>query len=265
MANSVRAPVKFDRPPVLEVACGIAFALPKPLKTAHIGLYWSRVADQFPRCEDAQPIAMVVEGPDAPDSTGYDIQFEAVTLPPLRRVWLLNEPGTHLLQIQEDRFLFNWKRTEQEVTYPSYVTVIAGFREQWASFQEFLVAEGVGAAVPRQLEMTYFNMLSGPKVLRDYARDVTPERFLGEPDAVNWRSVFSLPEGCGRLHVNAATARHAVSGSKGIRLEITARGLPRDTSESSCGAWFDLAHEWITRGFADVTTEDAHKEWGRTA
>jgi uncharacterized protein (TIGR04255 family) len=266
MHTGRRAPVQFDRPPVLEVACGIAFSLPKPLKTAHIGLYWSKVAAEFPRCEDAAPLALIVEGPGAPASIEYSLQLEAVALPPMRRAWLINELGTHLLQLQEDRFVFNWKRTSEGNAYPSYRSVIADFRRHWAHYKKFLAQQELGEPVPRQLEMTYFNMLPGSKeYLRDHVRSNASDRFLNAPDALNWRSVFNMPESFGRLHVSAATGRNTVTGEPVIRLDLLARGLPKDPTQIGCEAWFDLAHDWITHGFADVTTPEAHKEWGRTA
>jgi uncharacterized protein (TIGR04255 family) len=209
---------------------------------------------------------MVVEGQGVPDSVGFDVQVQPVALPPIRRSWLINAEGTHLIQLQEDRFLFNWKRTAESSAYPHYESVVADFRRQWLRYKEFLDAEGVGPLTLAQLEMTYFNFWpGGTALLRDYQRDVMSERFLGVPEAVNWKVVHTLPDSCGRLHISAASARNAVSNEKGIRLDLTARGLPKDLSDASCEAWFDLAHEWITHGFADITTSDAHKAWGRTA
>lgn len=259
-------PVQFDRPPVIEVACGVAFTLPKPLKSAHIGLYWSRIRSEFPRCDDASPIAMILEGQGTPDSIDFSVQVEPVALPPLRRAWLINAAGTHLLQLQEDRFLFNWKRTGENSSYPSYKEVAAGFREQWSRYKEFLALEGLGTPTPVQLEMTYFNFWpSGTAWLRDYQRDETQARFLEAPAAVDWKVVHNLPDSRGRLHISAASARLAASNEKGVRLDLTARGLPKDSSDRSCEQWFDLAHEWITQGFADITTGEAHKAWGRTS
>ena len=99
MQKDGRVPVQFDQPPVIEVACGVAFTLPKPLKTAHIGRYWSRIVGEFPRCDDAAPIAMIVEGQGTPDTTDFNVQVEHVALPPMRRAWLINAEGTHLLQL----------------------------------------------------------------------------------------------------------------------------------------------------------------------
>ena len=54
-------PVKFDRPPVVEVACGILFGTTVPLRAAHIGLYWQRIRNEFPRIEEAPPLSPVIE------------------------------------------------------------------------------------------------------------------------------------------------------------------------------------------------------------
>ncbi|WP_251708910.1 TIGR04255 family protein [Hydrogenophaga intermedia] len=257
--------MKFDRPPVIEVVCGVSFSIPKPIKTAHIGLYWSKVSDDFPRCEDAAPIALVIEGQGVPDSADLNLQVEPVDLPPLRRTWLVSEPGTHLIQLQEDRFLYNWKRDSTEATYPSYPNVIAEFRRQWARYREFLCKE-VAEPTLTQLEMTYWNFWEGgPEYLRDLTWQEPKSRFLPAADAINFRSLYSLPDGAGRMHVVASTARHAKSGKKGMRFELTARGAPKDLSQSGIDSWFDLAHEWITQGFADLITDEASQLWGRTA
>jgi uncharacterized protein (TIGR04255 family) len=207
---------------------------------------------------------MVVEAPDG--GRGSNIRVELLELPELRRTWLLNAEGTHLIQLQEDRFIFNWKRTEDDAAYPSYQNVIQGFRTQWANYERFLVEQGLGEPTPVQLDLTYFNMLVGlPSYFKDHVRVIAEDRFLPEPEAINWRSQFPLPNGAGRLHVTAISSRHLGSGRTGIRLDLTARGLPKDVSAAGCEAWFTMAHEWITQGFTDLTTPEAHIHWGRTA
>lgn len=265
MQPAARQPVQFVRPPVMEVACGIAFSLEKPLKSPHVGLYWSAISDEFVRCEDAAPIPGIVESIGGSEVSESGVQIEFVGLPPLRRSWLINAAGTHLIQLQEDRFLYNWKRTGDGLEYPSYGAVVAGFRAHWSRFKAFLVSQELGDPTPTQLELTYFNMLPAtPGLLRDHVR-AAGDRFLPEPEGVAWRSQYLLPEGAGRLHIAATSARVVSTGLIGIRLDITARGLPKESSSTACERWFDMAHEWITHGFVDVTTPEAHEIWGRTA
>jgi hypothetical protein len=116
----------------------------------------------------------------------------------------------------------------------------------------------------RQLEMTYFNVIKGTSTdfLIDHQRLQGADRFLPEPEAVNWRTQYVLPESMGRLHMAALSRRNVATGEKAIQLELTARGMPRDAhSEPACDGWFDLAHEWITQGFADITSPALHTAW----
>jgi uncharacterized protein (TIGR04255 family) len=253
-------PVKFDRPPVVEVACGILFGTTVPLRAAHIGLYWQRIRNEFPRIEEAPPLSPVIE-----TEAGVGIDFGPRVfgpLPPLRRTWLVSDDGRNLIQVQDDRFLFNWKKAAEDDRYPSYEQVIERFNRHLAGFLEFLKSEDIGAPVYRQFELTYFNHIAlGPtagidvnenRLLVDHVRDTARERFLPEPEAVNWVSLYSWPNKPGRLYA-AAQSGVSPDGRRILKLDMTARGIPADPSEESRQAWFDQAHIWITHGFADLS------------
>jgi hypothetical protein len=48
--------------------------------------------------------------------------------------------------------------------------------------------------------------------------------------------------------------------------ELTVRGIGPDRSVEGMWSWFDLAREWIVRGFADVTGPDVQQNiWRRNA
>jgi hypothetical protein len=49
-----------------------------------------------------------------------------------------------------------------------------------------------------------------------------------------------------------------------LRVSITARGRPVSSELHDIEDWFDLGHEWIVRGFADITTGEMHKHWRKT-
>lgn len=272
MHGESRLPVKFQKPPIVEVACSVNFALPRPLKTAHIGSFWALVRDEFPHTDDVAPIATIVEQPDQnPETIG--IQF--LNLPPLRRTWMTASDGKHLIQLQEDRFIFNWKRIADDDDYPSYEKVIAGFNRQLGTFTEFVKAAELGVISFTQLELTYTNLVKSANgmnekepwsVLVDHIPKNDPARFLPAPEGFNWNTTYKLPDAAGRLHVAAQVARHLKTGERVVRLDFTARGQPKDSSPQGRQDWFDLAHHWITQGFADVTSQETQNEvWERTA
>jgi uncharacterized protein (TIGR04255 family) len=266
-------PVKYDNPPVVEVVCGVMFS-GTPVQTVHIGAYWDRVRAEFPKVEDAAPLSPVVEEDGQPVAL-----FEWSTLPPARRAWLYNADGSHLLQIQEDRFLFNWKHTLGANGYPSYKFVFAEFEKHLQAFVNFMRNECGRDLTYRQFEMTYVNHITKENGLTPGAESALlidhvvqgGARFLPEVENFNFSKSYRLPNGSGRLHIVAQTASRAPGNERMVRLDLVARGIPANFGETNDGdlarkKWFDVAHEWITHGFADVTSLDIQKNiWKRTS
>jgi uncharacterized protein (TIGR04255 family) len=268
-----KLPVKFGKPPVVEVACGILFASQPAFHGAHIGLFWEGLRKQFPSIQEAPPLPPIVEIQGA-GIASFDLSYNLTPLPPLRRTWLASEDGRSLIQIQQDRFIFNWKKSAQEDSYPSYEDVVGKFNTHLTSFLNFLTAEKIPFPKYRQFELTYFNHipvgnsatfgnLSESNILVDHRRSAAPNRFLPEPEVVNWTTVFSFPDQTGRLYATAQSGT-SPTGERILQLEMAARGSPLHPSEENRQAWFNLAHEWITRGFADLTDEKIQEEvWDR--
>ena len=201
------------------------------------------------------------------------MEIQVSNLPPLPRVWFIDPKGHHLLQVQRDRFHYNWKKVDDADEYPSYEKVIIEFERYLDLFRGFLKAEDVGEINFRQYELTYVNhigatngldVLGENKLLVDHVRAEGKERFLPEPENFNWRASFALPDSNGRLHMQAQTALRK-EGDRLVRLDLTARGIPTDNSEVARRPWFDLAHEWITHGFTDLTASEVQKKsWRKT-
>ena len=265
------APVKFAKPPVVEVVCGVLFGTPQPLKTVHIGLFAQSLRGEFPVVEEKDPLGPVIE--PLPGHEQFT-QLEFLTLPPLRRTWLISPDRRNLIQLQQDRFLFNWKKSEADDTYPSYQLVIERFNSYLRRFADFLVVEGIGCPTYRQYELTYVNHIQTSNgldaglgnILVDHIRTERKDRFLPEPEAFNWATSYPLPNDSGRLHVIAQTALRLDGGARTpiLRLDMTARGMPSNTDDDARTAWFDVAHDWITHGFVDCTSAALQeKYWER--
>ena len=261
---------EFERPPVNEVAFGMLTEPVEGLLVPHFGRYWASVAAEFPRCEEAPPVLPLVE---LFGETASTVNLELGDGLPLPRVWLLSETGNNLIQLQRDRLLFNWRRMHPGDEYPRYPSVRAGFGRALDSFQAFLASCALKPARPLQYELTYINHIEleeGPlaeqvhAVLRDYHWD-TERRLLSEADQFNSALGFLMPGNIGRLHAVARNAMHRETRRPVLLLELTARGMPETPSESAMWEWFDMTHEWIVRGFADLTEPEIQRAvWGRT-
>lgn len=267
----MRERVRFNNPPVVEVVCGVQFSTVGSLNSVAPGLYWETIKDSFPIVEDAAPIVGTVEG------TGrrLNIELELSQMPPLRRTWFLRKDRSNLIQLQDDRFLFNWKRSTENAAYPSYDVVIAAFEDHLAGFEKFVQASLGEKPVYRQFELTYVNHIDESNglnqvgeggVLVDHIRSTEGGRFLPKPEGFSAISTYPLPDGFGRLRVSAQIALREADGARIMRIDLTSRGISSDSGAEGRRVWFDVAHEWITHGFADITSPVLQRErWGRTS
>jgi len=252
----------FGNPPIVEVVFGVLFSPAKPLQGVHIGAFWSEIKKDFPKVREVQPLPPIVE-PNDPFATEQGLIFTDNF--PIRRAWLISQDEHVLLQIQEDRFLFNWKRTPKIKEYPRYNRLYQLFIAEFLRFCDFCERCDIGPLEFRQFELSYINIIGhengydgddGLSVLVDHKPAAAKGRFLPPPETVNLTRTYVMPDSSGRLRVVAVTGSHP-NGSKLLRLELTARGLPRDPSSFECiEPWFSLGHDWITSGFVDLTDRE---------
>lgn len=262
--------IRFENPPVVEVVFGVQFKSEQPLTTTHFGLYWDRfLQKEFPNVTDQPPLSPVIEAV----GSKLNFQLEFGDMPPLRRVWFATPDGHRLLQLQEDRFHYNWKRSEQAEPYPGYDSIVPEFQQRFSEFQRFMSDAGLGRLQLSQFELTYVNHIdrSGENedvidygsLLVDHFCAERTDRFLPPAEIINWATSYPLPRSEGRLHINARTATRAADERRILRLDLTVRGIPSSNPSENMMGWLGAAHEWITRGFADSISDDLQKAWGR--
>lgn len=260
----------YERPPVIEVVCGILFKSINTLLAPHLGLLWEKYKSDYPICREVPPLAPVIER--FGERPRIDLQLADV--PPLPRTWFVHKKDNGIIQVQRDRFLHNWKKVRPEDEYPRYPQVIELFKDRLSQFESFLKENELGVIEPRQYEMTYINHIpqgDGWRILKeigevfpDFSLRAIEHRFLPEPEGINWRTSFVLPDGAGRLHVTIRNAQLHDSGLPVLILDLTVRGIGKDMSPEGMTAWFDTAREWIVCGFADLTGEEVQKKiWRR--
>ncbi|MDZ4836571.1 MAG: TIGR04255 family protein [Candidatus Melainabacteria bacterium] len=261
----------YERPPVIEVVCGITFKSLDRLLAPHLGLYWEKVKDRYSGCAERGPLAPVIEAPLG----RQEVDLEILEVPPIPRIWFVNQESNELIQVQRDRFLHNWRKKDDDTRYPKYKSVISEFNAQIRTFSEFLEKHALGEIEPLQFELTYVNHIpqgDGWESASDlsqlfvaFNKQVCHEQFLPEVEGLNWTTTFGLPNDSGRLYVQLRTAVKSDDQQKKLlQLNLTARGIGQLQKLSDMNSWFDIAHETIVRGFADLTTEKAQKEiWRR--
>ena len=266
---------RYDKPPVTEVVCGVQFEPLKKFLMPHYGELWQRFKPEYNRCEEMQPLLPMFERFGKLPPTDVQPPSE----PFLPRIWFVRKDESGVVQVQRDRFLHNWKKVQGE--YPHYERVIDLFKDRYATFLAFLGDNNLGTVKPLQYEMTYINHVlqsEGWETLKEFSK-VFPDfpwpvddpwkpgrnRFLPNPDGRNFRLNFTFPDESGRLHVTLRNGVRLEDDRPVLLLDLTVRGIGADKSVETMEGWFDVAHDWIVRGFADLCGKEMQDNvWRRT-
>ncbi|MGH8581946.1 MAG: TIGR04255 family protein [Gammaproteobacteria bacterium] len=260
----------FHNPPVVETVLSVQFEKLLAMQSVHFGLFWQRVRERFPSTQDHPALAPVLEQPPGSLSQALQLRFEAQEVLPLQRIWLLNGAGTEMIQIQNDRFIKNWRKSDQE--YPHYEPVIKpAFERDFLEFQSFLTAERLGEPRPNQCEVTYVNhIVAGEgwsrwdefdKVFTFWTQPAaTP--YPGRAEDFAFRARFPIigPNNAwiGRLHVEVQAAVRLPDKQPIYAMNLTARGMYGEGID-----FFDIGRRWIVKSFEHLTTEHMHQVWGK--
>jgi uncharacterized protein (TIGR04255 family) len=250
----------YASPPLTEVAVGLTLS-PLKLQTRHIGEFWTEIREDYPDTEDNPPIPIQV------NSNTFEMGLSMI--PPLRRVFMMTPNKEYVIQIQEGRFLHNWRKHPAEATYPRYTVVLEKFLSAWKKFSAFSIRRELGDTNPIGYELTYVNQLDDPAAhgIQEFFKPLDwqnqkPEFLLQPPRATNIAWSLALPESKGAMNVSANRVTQP-DGRTALLLVLSCVG-PASVNYS-IEDWFGTAHEWIVRGFTDLTTPEAHQLWKREA
>jgi len=273
MAESTSKPLPdFLRPPVIEVVYGLQFAPLIEWRTPLIGALWQEIKTDYPGFKEMPVLAPVIERYD------QTIQADRPTIevldgPPVPRLFFLDRYENWVMQVQNDRFLHNWKRMKEEDLYPRFGLVSERFFKAWDRFSNFLESHGISTPQLTQFELTYINHIpveTGRSTVEESEaifsnlRSKSDYEFLPRPDTVTWNTSFLLPEQQGRLHISLRPGQRRKDKASILLLELTARGIPASTEPENIRRWFTMGREWIVRGFSDITDKSVQiQRWGR--
>ena len=258
----------FEKPPVVETVLSVQFEKLTAMQSLHLGLFGREMQENFPRTEERVPLPPVIEQFSEALPQGVRVQFEAVEAHSLPRLLLFNTAGTELIQIQNDRFIRNWRKAEEQDRYPHYEPYIKpAFERDFQKFQAFLAEEKLGPLKINQCEVTYVNhIISGEgwqglgnfgKVFSFWNELAAP---LAHPEDFAIRVRFPIADKngqrIGRLHVDVQPALRATDAHPMYVANLTARGQLGAGFE-----FFDLGRQWIVKAFEKLTTRNMHLVW----
>lgn len=264
--NEHQSLLDYKNPPVVEVVCGVLFKPIKEMLAPHLGILWEQFRSEYPNCQEMPPLSPVIE--QFEDDLAP--QFEITNLPPLPRIWFMDENQNKMIQVQRDRFHSNWRKIRPDDEYPRYPKVLELFQEHLFLFDAFINENGFPSLSPLQYELTYVNHIDQGKgwdstkdvglVFPDFDFRKDSDRFLPEPETFNWITTFALPEKLGRLHQTIRYVKGDESEPAKMVLNSTVRGIGQEKILSGLKEWFDVAREWIVYSFADSTSKEIQEK-----
>ena len=264
----------FDNPPVIETVLSIQFEPLRNFSVPHFGIYWEQIRKKYDRFQVVPPLAAEIEdfGSERQirpfPTTNITLQVQ----PSDTRCWFLDEPGNHLVQLQRDRFIHNWRKVTGDEDYPHYESIRPAFENEWVQFCDFLGKEKLGEPNVMQCEVTYVNHieLDGPiksfsdmhKVANDLSA-IAPRKFLPKAEQIRFTSSYEMTDKRGRLYISMQPIIRSRDAKEVIQLNLTTRGKPISSDVRHIMEWLDLGREWIVQGFTDFTSEEMHAYWRR--
>jgi uncharacterized protein (TIGR04255 family) len=256
----------YNNPPLEEVAFGCRFTPLKRWRIPHTGSLWSQFSKDYPIIEHAPPIFS--------DNTA--MLFDETTGFPLPRVWFINNTESRLIQFQQDRFHYNWRKREGEPAYPRFNELFSKFSEYIDIFEKFTADHGLGLVEAQSFELSYINHIHNflPDkqstlfdVLQCFLNNFKWDgnnHYLSKPKDIVLNTTFSLPNEFGDLIVKIGQGKRTIDGPELLVFELTARGINPSKLLSNRKEWFDVAHECIVNSFTDLTCPNVqYEQWGR--
>jgi len=256
----------FAAPPLQEVAIGLQFDPTPGYLQAHVGAYWQRIRSDYPLVQDQARLETPIEVPGSVfgRSESFRVQF-GVKLP---RAWFMNVDGSYLIQMQDDRFIHNWRKQSSE--YPRFEVIASQFSQRYQQFVDFLEEYKLRVPLLRQLEVTYINWIPAAR-LQDFLRttsdpSIVIEDLRPQEPGGTWTARYSMlvdQQPIGSLTAEAMPGKLTASGEQGHRFALSARILL--TGNPDLEALMFRSRNDIVRAFHALTTESRHQEWGYKA
>jgi uncharacterized protein (TIGR04255 family) len=269
---------KFDAPPVVETALSVQFASLPGYTTAHAGWFWKEYLEKLEE-DSSRKWSQVAEAPRAEDQFerfgaediwGPPVSVKMFQSAQSQRVQLIRSDGDRMIQIQDSRFILNWRKKDS--AYPTYDVLLPEFRTMLHAFESFVNEAGFGALKFNQWEIVYIDQIKKGEMwnsVRDWGKifpglampSVHIKPTGDETMSADWR--FSLEGQHGRLYISLRQIRLRPSNEEVLNITLLARG-PVDGSRT----WergFEIGHEALTDVFLAITSPEAQEQWRKKA
>jgi uncharacterized protein (TIGR04255 family) len=267
----IRAKQKMpSSPPISELGLTVQFPKLGSVTVLDAAKLYEQFRDRFPLLQQvarAAPMQLApVAAPGIHVAAAAGIQFITDDGSSLPRLWMITSDSRRLIQFQDDRISFNWRRIEpfgEEITYPGYIALKAEFLSIYSEFQRWCEERLKTRPQPEAGELLYQNTfpLAGPtgdKRISEIFGIYTPNR-RKKVAGFNMGWMEQLEGATPGVVTMQASAGSLPDGSSVAQLSIVSKvNLTAVSNEPD--KWFDLAHERTLEIFAEATISSAKRD-----
>jgi uncharacterized protein (TIGR04255 family) len=264
----------FERPPLVETVIGVQFDQIPNLTSAHLGWYWREVLGKsWVRALETVPLQDQFEnfGEQTRRLPFPGLTAKMLSSLPSPRIQFMTEADDRVIQIQNTKFLYNWRK--REAVYPRFKDLYPEFIGELDRFREFLKSASLGDATFNQWEITYVNHIEKGEIWNtpeDWHK-ILPRLFPAPRKSSGIRLEresgeisFEVTPERGRLHIQIVSGKSLESGDEILELNLTARGpIVRNNPTLGLDSGIELGHRVLVEAFAGMASETALKAWGK--
>lgn len=259
-----RLSMDFDKPPVIETSLGFIFNKIVGWNVLHFGALWEHFKNKYPHTEFPPPI---IATPPAPPLTVQWSPSESII--PLRALFT-DASRSQLVQVQNEFFLHNWRKTDETPDYEHYDRILPLFREDWSVYLAFLAERKLARPTIIRSEMSYFNhIVRGqdfetyedlPKVFRNW-RGFEKNPVFNGLEFVAFHIV--QPVGVGKIQIVVSPGVRTADGKEILQVNLTASVVPSGSADDSIFLALSECHQIALRSFDGFFTDEMLSKWGR--
>lgn len=246
--------ISLKKPPLVELVLGVQLGANLITSDTVFSYYSQFLKDSYPTVTEKPILPVTIERIDRPS------QMKIASGGNTRKVFVSKEDDT-VIQLQGDRFLFNWRKGKGNKDYPHFDHVYSQFKQQLGYL--FNINAQLSTSI-NQYEITYVDHIESSVV--------SPQRY-------NLNEIFSfisLSNPVRSMDLNLSIPEVEINGNlsivvrSGVRssdkkplmvLETTCRGFRPDLE---IDPWFSKARAILVEFFSQATTKELQSKWEKT-
>ncbi len=261
---------EFSNAPTVETVLGVQFDPLRGFRTNHYGWFWREYlsARGFKTVSDESLLPTYVEEFGVPQ-LNLSKKGSVEDIVGVRMKTRTVDRG-RTVQLQPDKLYLSWNRNDPQA--PRYASVKTEFTTLFDNLNEFATTAALGPVRPNLWEIHYVNQIPPGRLWndpRDWHR-VLPALFPAIGPAVTgirfttysgeWH--FEIQPEKGRVHVRVAKMVMNQSATPTLYLSLLARGEIGPKGSADLRTGMETGHSACMRLFFELTSSEAHAEWG---